>query len=113
MNFWVLGFLFHFGFSSFFVFFSMIGIEYVYVPKTLIIECSVNQELHSASLEQVDSQLLSVSLIQQSKRKLRGFVAQSTFILISLIQDKFLFTYQMDRFDRILLGMVQRGPPTV
>lgn len=111
MNFWVLGFLLHLGFSSFFLLFSLIGIEYVYVPKVLIVECTSNQEVYKTSLKTIDIKLLGVSLIQQGKRKLRNFVDTSVISLILKVQYKFCFYHQDNYFNRAILGLLQRGPP--
>ena len=112
-NLWILGFLTHIGFSIFFLSFPFIGIEYVYQPKQLHIECRATENISRGSIEQIDFKFLTLSTIQWTKWKLHGLLSRSCLHISRLLEQYNVALYPPYYYVRKFWVLVQRGPPTL
>ncbi|MCO4783285.1 MAG: hypothetical protein KC646_13245 [Candidatus Cloacimonetes bacterium] len=113
INFWILGFLLHLGFSSFFLFFSVVGIEYVYTPKQVNIECTATESLKKSSLNQVNSSLLSISSIHFNPWRFLGLIDDSFYKFLLFLKQVQTTFYSISYCTRNFWSFVQRGPPAL
>ncbi|PCJ18208.1 MAG: hypothetical protein COB02_11510 [Candidatus Cloacimonadota bacterium] len=111
MNIWIVGFLFHLGFCTFFLTFSLIGIKYTYTPKNELIKCESNQ-LKSHDL----SRSKSYNLLIASSSSFLEYFYENSFIertkkFFSILLQNTLKSNSDLSLSLLFNVSFQRGPP--